>query len=722
MLVDPQKNDAPGETKVKDLADSELVRRFAVEQDEACFAEIVQRHGPLVWGVCRRVLANPHDEEDAFQATFMVLARNAAKVRRRAALASWLYGVAYRVAVKAFRKIHRYREIPLIDHAASEADPLERLSKRGDERAVDEELHALPEKYRAALILYYLENRTHQEIADQLHLSASAVDGRLKRGRAELRRRLVKRGISLSCFAALLGLGQNVAAASIPPALIQSTVEASIAFARGEIAAGEMASAGGSQQLALSEITEMTLFARKLTALSASAVLATAFGVYGLGVLVYAQEEGNVAGGGVAGGKKAVVLKADDPFGATPEAKAAAARLQQRAANKPPVTGSLPTREAVKNILSALDEQTVLEFKLTPLKEAFGYIAELHNIPIAFDIKSMKTVGITKDSAITRAVSGMSLRSALHLILEPLNLDFTIRDEVLVITSASGAEARLTAPGHSRSVANEINRKLDKKSGFDFLETPLSDACDFISEEHNISIIIDGNALDEIGVATDEPITMSLDDVSLRSALHLILEPLDLAYTIHDEVLMITSADEAAEQLDTRIYFTSDTSPSSDDFVPAKDLVKMLTQLVEQDTWEELGGHGVAMEFPGDPSRLIIRQTQRVHEKVDEFLYEIRASHRAKAEFTYKNGSVERTYNNVADFGPVRSMADLITKAVEPGTWEGAGGTGRIQISAANQLTIMQSNYVHDKVAKFLDKLRDEQIRQEQRRNAAKRK
>ncbi len=524
MLVDPQKNDAPGETKVKDLADSELLRRFALEQDEACFAEIVRRHGPLVRGVCRRVLANPHDEEDAFQATFMVLARNAEKVRRRASLASWLYGVAYRVAVKAFRKKHRYREIPLTDHAASEADPLERLSKRGDERAVDEELHALPEKYRAALILYYLENRTHQEIADQLRLSASAVDGRLKRGRAELRRRLVKRGISLSCFAALLGLGQNVAAASIPPALIQSTVEASIAFARGEMAAGETASAGASQQLALSEIIEMTLLTRKFTALSASALLATALGVYGLGVFTYGQEEGGTQGGAAERGNKTVVLKADDPLADSPAVAATVRGLQQRAsqaANKPPEIGSSPTREAAERILSALDEQTVLEFKLTTLKEAFDYIAELHNIPI----------------------------------------------------------------------------------------------------------LIDENALDDLGLATDEQISFDSGGVSLQSALHLILEPLGLDYTIRDEVLMITSASVAAAELDTRVYDLAGIVPGVGDALPAEDIIKMLIQTTTPDAWEEWGGPGVAIGVPQDSSKMIVSQSQRVHEEVVDFLYQLRRAY-----------------------------------------------------------------------------------------------
>ncbi len=140
--------------------DRQLVTRFVAQKDEAAFREIVRRHGPMVLGVCRRVLGEVHEAEDAFQATFLVLVRDARKIRRRRSLSCWLHGVAYRISVRVAKRKSRQMEPLLDDQAADRLTVLEHIAQRHDLRMVDEELNKLPEKERESLTLRYLEDRS----------------------------------------------------------------------------------------------------------------------------------------------------------------------------------------------------------------------------------------------------------------------------------------------------------------------------------------------------------------------------------------------------------------------------------------------------------------------------------------------------------------------------------------------------------------------------------
>ena len=174
----------------------QLLQRFVAHRDEAAFETIMRSHGPMVLGVCRRVLHDPHDAEDAFQATFLILARKAGTIRDREVLGSWLFGVAYRVAYRARIVANRSRrqvrtgleEMP----AAGAIDTIERRELRS---ALDEEINRLPEHHRAPIVLHYLEGRTHAEIAEQLLCPVGTVHSRLTRARERLRDRLTRRGL-----------------------------------------------------------------------------------------------------------------------------------------------------------------------------------------------------------------------------------------------------------------------------------------------------------------------------------------------------------------------------------------------------------------------------------------------------------------------------------------------------------------------------------------------
>jgi RNA polymerase sigma factor (sigma-70 family) len=211
--------------------DAELLERFARRGDEAAFAALMQRHGPLVWGTVRRVLGREQDAEDAFQATFLVLARKARSVRQSGSVGSFLYGVAYRLAVRARADAARRGRH---QRRAAEQAPAARpddVTWRELREVLDAELARLPERYRAPLLLCYLEGQTQDEAARQLGWKKRTVKARLDHGRELLRRRLARRGLPLGAALAgpLLAGGEAPAAAR----LVAETARAAGPFTAG---------------------------------------------------------------------------------------------------------------------------------------------------------------------------------------------------------------------------------------------------------------------------------------------------------------------------------------------------------------------------------------------------------------------------------------------------------------------------------------------------------
>jgi RNA polymerase sigma factor (sigma-70 family) len=226
-LTGPQTAPAPSER--------ELLDRFIAERDEAAFAALVERRAPMVLGVCRRVLRHAHDAEDACQATFRVLARKAASVRKRESLASWLHGVAYHVSTRLKRDLARRGAREALRPEATQADVAAEVSWRELRGLLEDELARLPARYRSPLILCYLEGKTRDEAAQQLGWSLTTFRGRLERGRERLRARLIRRGLTLSAALFAGALGESSASAAPPPAFVVLTVKAALLYAAGQV-------------------------------------------------------------------------------------------------------------------------------------------------------------------------------------------------------------------------------------------------------------------------------------------------------------------------------------------------------------------------------------------------------------------------------------------------------------------------------------------------------
>ncbi|HJT77964.1 MAG TPA: sigma-70 family RNA polymerase sigma factor, partial [Gemmataceae bacterium] len=194
------------------LPDAALLERYLACRDEAAFAALVRRHGPMVFGVCRRVLSNEADAEDAFQATFLVLATKAASIRPRGMVGNWLYGVARNIALKA-KAMTRKRRTKERDAGARTAPVTKGPDSGGIMEFLDVELAALPDHYRLPILLHDLEGRTIREVASHLGWPQGTVATRLARGRAILARRLARYGLGLSGGALAAVLADRVALA-----------------------------------------------------------------------------------------------------------------------------------------------------------------------------------------------------------------------------------------------------------------------------------------------------------------------------------------------------------------------------------------------------------------------------------------------------------------------------------------------------------------------------
>ncbi len=224
---------------IGDQPDGPLIERVTARHREAAelaFHALVERHGSMVLRVCRQLLDDPNDAEDAFQATFLVLLRRAGSIRDRGSVASWLHGVAMRVASRARVESARRRRIER-HGIRPESDRADHAGRLDLEMLIDEELTRLPEKYRAPVVLCYLEGMTHEGAAARLGWPVGTVRGRLSRARDLLRTRLTRRGVAApAALAAVDGL-LAPARAAVPDALGEATLRAAVAFTSGRTVA-----------------------------------------------------------------------------------------------------------------------------------------------------------------------------------------------------------------------------------------------------------------------------------------------------------------------------------------------------------------------------------------------------------------------------------------------------------------------------------------------------
>jgi RNA polymerase sigma factor (sigma-70 family) len=262
------------------LTDGQLLAYFIERRDEAAFEALVRRHGLMVLGVCRRVLRDLHDAEDAFQATFLVLARKAASLRSRELVGNWLYGTAYRTAQEARATIarRRARERQVEDMPDPRAEP--EPAWRELLPLLDQELSRLPDRYRVPVVLCELEGKTRKDVARLLGLPEGTLSWRLARARKLLARRLARYGLTLSGGALAVVLAEGATAACVTSALATSTAKAAALASGGDVLAAGVVPA---RVIALTEGVMKTMLLSKLkTVVAVAFVVVVSVGAVGL--------------------------------------------------------------------------------------------------------------------------------------------------------------------------------------------------------------------------------------------------------------------------------------------------------------------------------------------------------------------------------------------------------------------------------------------------------
>ncbi len=302
---------------VTGLSEAQLLERFLVHRDESAFEAILHRHGPMVLGVCRRILDDPHDVADAFQTTFLILVKKARSIRDRDVLGTWLYGVARRVAVRAkvnarCRRTRERTEAEGLDVQQPRGDRLEATELRA---LIDDELERLPSRYRQPIILCDLEGQTHEQAAALIGCPVGTVKSRLSRGREQLRSRLVRRGVAPSAALLASTLAAD-AAQAVPVEWINQTLQAAVTLAAGNAVAAGTFSAG---VVTLWKGVVRSMFLAKLN-YAAAAVMAVALATTGVWALVGPSPAQPVRDETVAVPAQARVAQAPAPSSAAPSA------------------------------------------------------------------------------------------------------------------------------------------------------------------------------------------------------------------------------------------------------------------------------------------------------------------------------------------------------------------------------------------------------------------
>jgi RNA polymerase sigma factor (sigma-70 family) len=387
-----------------DWTDAQLLQRFLGQRDEAAFAALVSRHGPMVLGVCRRVLGNAADADDAFQATFLVLVRKAASLRPLTPVGNWLYGVAYRTALKARAKAARRRAK---EQVVKERQPLAALPDTAWHEVqplLDQELSRLPEKYRVPVVLCDLEGKTRKEAAGQLRLPEGTVSSRLATARRMLAHRLARRGVTLSGGALATTLAES-AAVAVPPALADATVQAA-ALSLGSQTVGAISAS-------ILVLTEEVMKSFLLSRLKVVAVVVLLAGLLGTGA--------------------SNVLH-----------PAAAGQAETNRGGEAPIAQVKKTGKKEKDSEGAgggLGRIVSVSFNDVRLTDALGELRDLSGVNLVVDPVAGK--GIAFDARIQVQLDRVPFKTALKHVLRQVKLGYTVEDGILIISPADVAQNKL---------------------------------------------------------------------------------------------------------------------------------------------------------------------------------------------------------------------------------------------------------------------------------------
>jgi RNA polymerase sigma factor (sigma-70 family) len=537
-----------GET-VAGLSEWQLLERYLECRDEAAFEALVTRHGPMVLGVCRRMLADRTDVDDAFQATFLVLVRRARHLGPRDAIGPWLYGVAIRVAIRARSEAARRRRFQPLTAEVAAVAPDRSTDSREIGEILDQELSRLPSKYRHPIVLCYLEGQTHEEAARQLEWPIGTVKGRLARARDLLQSRLVRRGLTPAVGALSLAMSPDLSAA-LHRELLDRTVKVSLQFGLGQTTA-QIVSASITS-LVEGVLTSMLLNTLKWTSVG---ILVGALALSGVAVM--ARQDANPAAAKPADPPELAgnppPANAINSNAAAPE-KLAVSKAESHSANE-----VAPIADMRKNLVKAALmewEEALGQFSQLPAGPEPAYHASKRLMDAEQALANGPDEKIAPTQEHLKRVRELARRRGDSAQVRAYAAEATVW---LAQANSAGAgkgkgqdsEAGTTSKPDKDPKSQMILAKLDEPISMSFSEdTPLEDVLKYVKQATTsktyvgIPIYVDPMGLQEANKSMTSTVrNMDLEGVPLRRTLQLLLKQLDLKYFVDDGILCITSAE-----------------------------------------------------------------------------------------------------------------------------------------------------------------------------------
>lgn len=541
-------------------SDGQLLQQFVEGRDESAFAELVGRHGPMVLGVCRRVLGDPHDADDAFQATFLILTRKARSLRQWGSLGNWLYTVAYHLALRArataARRRAQERQVEDMPEPEATLEPWRELSPR-----LDGEVNRLPAKYRAPVVLCYIEGKTNEEAAAELGWPAGTVKCRLARARELLRRRLVGNGVALEVGLLTPALTEQ-ATAAVSASLLETTLRTASLFAAGEIVAATSISG---RAVPLAEGALRTMFVHKLQAVAAVLVtLGLVSGSAGVWMQAAPAEP-------AAENESAVVARAE-----APDAPAETAVAREKDVPRPGERARSARRALAQYVtVPAIAPNTSLE-------DAVKILSEQFKIPIDIDMKAFEAIGVARaqeQPVELPKMTNVRLGAVLKRLTAQVRGDqytgtYLVKPSGVEVTTTyhqwleAGADWNppnggtnenlnpFAGPGPAPAddapiVARELGyfgnlRRMTTVVHVDYERLPLVEALRDLADDTGFDILIDPRVADK----AKAPVTLGLNAVWLDNALNLLTEMTDLDWYWMDKVAFITTKENAKARRD----------------------------------------------------------------------------------------------------------------------------------------------------------------------------
>ncbi len=418
--------------------DQDLLGHYVRTEQPEVLTEIVQRYYPLVFSIVSRNLHSSQDIQDGVQATFLILVKSAAKIRRRRSLAAWLHGVAYRTSRRLRERVQREHSMhsessPVETLACIEESPLAIIAKQMQLDALDEELQLVCEAYRAVLIDHYLLGQTAAQIATRCNLSQATVEGRLRRGRQQLRMRMLRRGFGFSTAVAFAS--QAIQANQVPATELA-------AFVDGLQGCGSSAPTDipTSVSTLITQETHMTQFVSDKLWLAAFATT-TSIAVFGLLAVTAVGEQTEQ--------KPAQELATTAPAQESPASTIVpSSEPTSQAAHESPATAASPVAAAwpappVNRVQRALQSNVDDVFFIdTPLKQALEELGDDSDFAFRLDEGELERLGLDIDSPVTLQLRTIPLHQTLDYVLSPLELSYRIEGDILHVSSREKLDQR----------------------------------------------------------------------------------------------------------------------------------------------------------------------------------------------------------------------------------------------------------------------------------------